>query len=109
MTRVALYALYSSDNQSSASFEGQFRICREQATREGWSVADCYDDAAISGASMILRPGIQILLADARCGKFDVVLAEALGRVFRDQADVATLFKPMPCAARIVTAVPTTS
>jgi site-specific DNA recombinase len=32
-------------------------------------------------------------LQDAQRGKFDVVLAEALDRVSRDQADVATLFK----------------
>ena len=31
MTKVALYARYSSDNQSVASIEDQFRICREQA------------------------------------------------------------------------------
>lgn len=29
MTRVALYARYSSDNQREASIEDQLRICRE--------------------------------------------------------------------------------
>src|SRR3984885_8754903 len=42
---------------------------------------------------MILRPGIQVLLQDAQRQQFDVVLAEALDRISRDQADVATLFK----------------
>ena len=42
---------------------------------------------------MTLRPGVQALLADARAGAFDIVLAEALDRVSRDQADVAVLFK----------------
>jgi site-specific DNA recombinase len=93
MTRVALYARYSSDNQSVASIEDQFRICREHATREQWKVVGTYHDAAISGASVILRPGVQALLQDAQRGKFEVVLAEALDRVSRDQADVATLFK----------------
>jgi DNA invertase Pin-like site-specific DNA recombinase len=93
MTKVALYARYSMDGQSSASIEDQFRICREYASRERWQVAETYHDAAISGASVILRPGIQALLQDAQRGKFDIVLAEALDRVSRDQADVATLFK----------------
>ena len=31
MTRVALYARYSSDNQNVSSIEDQFRICRDQA------------------------------------------------------------------------------
>ena len=98
MTRVALYARYSSDNQRDASIEDQFRICREQAKREGWNIVGAYKDAGISGSSMILRPGIQMLLQDAQAGQFDIVLAEALDRISRDQADVATLFKHLKFA-----------
>ncbi len=47
---------------------------------------------------MILRPGIQMLLQDAQAGQFDMVLAEALDRISRDQADVATLFKHLKFA-----------
>ena len=84
MPKVALYARYSTDNQSVVSIEDQFRICREHAGRERWQVIDTYHDAAISGASVILRPGVQSLLQDAQRGKFDIVLAEALDRVSRD-------------------------
>lgn len=98
MLRAALYARYSSDQQNAASIADQLSLCRERAKREGWHVIGTYEDAAISGASMILRPGIQALLADARTGKFDVVLAEALDRVSRDQADVATLYKHLQFA-----------
>ncbi len=93
MTRVALYARYSSDNQSESSIEDQFRLCREHAGRERWKIVGAYHDAALSGSSVILRPGIQSLLLDAQRGQFDVVLGEALDRISRDQADVATLFK----------------
>src|SRR5882672_8173049 len=104
MLKAALYARYSTDNQSGASIEDQFRICREHAGKEGWQVVDTYQDAAISGASVILRPGVQSLLQDAQRGKFDIVLAEALDRVSRDQADVATLFKHLRFAGvQIVT------
>ena len=104
MTRVALYARYSSDTQSVASIDDQCRICREHAAREKWKVVGAYHDAAISGASVILRPGVQALLQDAQRGKFDVVLAEALDRMSRDQADVATLFKHLRFAGvQIVT------
>ncbi|KXF79401.1 resolvase [Paramesorhizobium deserti] len=98
MTRVAIYARYSSDNQSEASIEDQFRICREQAKRGGWKVVGCYKDAAISGSTVILRPGIQMLLQDAQAGQFDIVLAEALDRISRDQADTASLFKHLKFA-----------
>ena len=98
MMRVALYARYSSDNQREASIEDQFRICREQAKREKWKIVGTYKDAGISGASMILCPGIQSLLQDAQAGQFDMVLAEALDRISRDQADVATFFKHLKFA-----------
>ncbi len=98
MTRVALYARYSSDMQSASSIEDQLRICREQAAREGWQIVGTYTDAAISGASVILRPGVQSLVQDAQAEKFDMVLAEALDRLSRDQADVATLYKHMQFA-----------
>ena len=78
--RCALYARYSSDQQRAASIEDQFRVCRELAEREGWKIASAYRDAAISGDSVILRPGIQGLLEDARRGLFEVVVAEALDR-----------------------------
>jgi site-specific DNA recombinase len=94
----------ATDNQSVVSIEDQFRICREYAGRERWQVVDTYHDAAISGASVILRPGVQSLLQDAQRGRFDIVLAEALDRVSRDQADVATLFKHLHFAGvQIVT------
>ena len=59
MTRAALYARYSSDQQSASSIEDQLRICREQAARDDWQVVGTYKDAAVSGSSVTLRPGIQ--------------------------------------------------
>ncbi len=97
MSRVALYARYSSDNQRDASIEDQLRQCRERAAREGWSVVETYSDRAISGASLI-RYGIQSLLADAQAGRFDMVLCEALDRLSRDQEDVAGVFKRLSFA-----------
>jgi DNA invertase Pin-like site-specific DNA recombinase len=93
MTRVALYARYSDDKQSPHSIEDQFRICRMQADKQAWDVVETYSDAAISGATVILRPGFQALLRDALAGKFDLVLAEALDRLSRDQEDIAGAYK----------------
>src|SRR3546814_11070321 len=92
MTKVALYARYSSDNQSVASIDDQFRVCREYAAREKWRVVGAYKYPAISGASVTLRLGVQALLQDSQRGKFDIVLAEALARISRDPADLALLF-----------------
>ncbi|MDF3809961.1 MULTISPECIES: recombinase family protein [Rhodopseudomonas] len=98
MTHAALYARYSSDNQNEASIEDQFRLCREHAAHEKWQIVGSYEDAAISGASTILRPGIQRLTRDAQHGEFNILLAEALDRISRDQADVATLYKQLKFA-----------
>ena len=52
----------------------------------------------------MLRPGYQLLLQEAREGRFEVVVAEALDRLSRDQEDVAALYKRLSFAGiRIVT------
>jgi len=103
MPTVALYARYSSDNQRDASIEDQLRICRERAEREGWRIVDSYSDRSISGASLI-RPGIQALMADAQAHRFDIVLAESLDRISRDQEDIAGVYKRLTFAGvRMVT------
>ena len=103
MTTAAIYARYSSDLQRDASIEDQIRLCKERAKREGWRVVNCYTDHAISGASLI-RPGMQMLLQDAQAGKFDVIVAEAIDRLSRDQEDIAHIYKRTRFASvRIVT------
>ena len=95
--RVAIYARYSSDLQSDSSVEDQVRLCSELAKSRAWEVVDCYTDAGLSGASL-MRPGIQEMIADALAGKFDIVLAEALDRISRDQEDIAGVYKRMEFA-----------
>ena len=101
--RAAIYARYSSDAQSEQSIEDQVRICRARAEREGWTVVDVYADYAISGASAG-RPRYQQLIADARGGAFEVILAEALDRISRDQEHIAGFHKQVSFArVRVVT------
>ncbi|GLH80052.1 MULTISPECIES: recombinase family protein [unclassified Bradyrhizobium] len=101
--KVALYARYSTDNQRDASIADQFRVCRAHAEKHGWQIVEEYSDHAISGASL-LRSGVQSLIADALRGRFQVVLAEAMDRLSRDQEDIAGLFKRMAYAnVKIVT------
>ena len=92
--KVAIYARYSSDNQRDASIADQFRMCRLHAEKQGWRIVEEYSDHAISGSSL-LRPGIQALISDATRGRFDLILAEAMDRLSRDQEDIAGLFKRM--------------
>ena len=101
--RAAIYARYSTENQREASIEDQVRLCTARSAAEGWTVVGTYTDHALSGANH-LRPGYQQLLADARAGAFDVVVAEALDRLSRDQEHVAGFYKQLSfCAIKIVT------
>jgi site-specific DNA recombinase len=92
--RVAIYARFSTDKQRDASIEDQIDSCRELAAREGWQITGTYHDRATSGASMF-RPGIEALQRDAKLGKFDMVLAEAMDRLSRKLADIAKFHERM--------------
>ncbi len=95
MMKATVYARYSSDLQSAASIEDQVRLCREHAEQLGYDVIEVYHDAAISGSRIQNRPGLQSLLERARQQprSFEIVIAEALDRLSRDQEDMAGLFK----------------
>ena len=92
--RAVIYARYSTDLQSASSIDDQVRLCRKRIEKDGHEVTQVYSDRAVSGASLV-RPGIQSLMHDAIRGDFDVVYAEALDRISRDQEDVAGFFKRM--------------
>jgi site-specific DNA recombinase len=92
--RAVVYARYSSELQRDASIEDQVRVCRRRVEAEGWRLGRVYSDHGASGSSH-LRAGYQALLADARKQQFDVVVAESLDRLSRDQEHVAALFKQL--------------
>jgi site-specific DNA recombinase len=102
-TRAVIYARYSSDTQSENSIDDQVRICRARAERDGWTVVEVYVDHALSGATTN-RPRLRALMADARLDRMDVVLAEALDRISRDQEHTAAIWKGLQFAGiRLVT------
>jgi site-specific DNA recombinase len=91
--RAVIYARYSSDLQREASIEDQIRLCREYVDKENGKIVEIFSDYAISGSSLHNRPGMCSLLDAAKSGGFDLVIAEALDRVSRDQEDIAAIFK----------------
>lgn len=91
--RVALYARFSSDLQNERSADDQLAALRLALAARGWSEAGAYLDRGISGAAIANRPGLQTLLLDAAQGRFDLVMAEALDRISRDQEGTAHVFK----------------
>lgn len=81
--RAALYARYSTENQSEASVEDQLRICRQLAANMGAHVVREFTDEKQSGFSGA-RPGLAGLLALARARGCDLVIAEHSDRLARD-------------------------
>jgi len=101
--RAAIYARYSSDNQRDASIDDQIRECKKRITQDGWTLSEVYSDHAVSGASL-LRSGYQKMMEDSRSGNFDILIAEAMDRLSRDQEDIAGLYKQLSFAdVRIIT------
>jgi site-specific DNA recombinase len=101
--RAAIYARYSSDLQREASIEDQIRECRGFAEKMSWQVVEAFSDAAVSG-SIEARPGLQALLSMVKTGVVDVVVAEALDRVSRDQEHIARIFKKLTyCQVKLTT------
>ena len=92
MTRVALYARYSSENQKESSITDQFRNCERYAQREGWQSVARFEDKAISG-STIARPQYQQMLTDAKARQFDVLLVDDFS------GSAAILSRASRCAA----------
>ncbi len=101
--RAVIYARYSSDLQNDASIEDQVRLCEERLQSEGHMLVQVYQDRAISGGSVHNRDGIQRLMEAVRLGGVDLVMAEALDRVSRDQEDIAAIYKRLQFAGVTLT------
>ena len=95
--RAVIYARYSTDMQRDASLSDQVELCRRYAVAQGWTLVETYTDAARSGADK-MRPGFQQMLADARAGRFDVLVCEAIDRLGRNLSDVSAAFDELQFA-----------
>ncbi len=92
--RAVIYARFSSELQSRASIADQVRLCRRLAEDNGWQIVELFADEAMSGTSH-LRPDFQRMQQAAIDGEFDIIIAEALDRLSRDQEHIAALHKNM--------------
>lgn len=92
MTAAILYARYSTTLQSKDSVEDQLRLLRQRAAREGWTILREEADPAVSG-TIRDRPGLLAAIAAIDTGKAQVLLAESLDRISRDQEDLAGFYK----------------
>ncbi len=79
MKKAAIYARVSTADQK---IENQLHDLRKLAAQRGFEVVKEYCDRGISG-SKSRRPGLDLLMADARQGKYSVLLVSAFDRIAR--------------------------
>jgi len=89
--KVAIYARYSSENQSEKSIDDQVRVCKNYIQANEMTVEDAhiYVDEAISG-SIINRPGLSALERAAENKEFEAVVVDDLSRPSRSNHQMLT-------------------
>jgi site-specific DNA recombinase len=96
MKIAALYLRVSTEDQAKEgySLEVQRETLEAFAKREGFEVYQVYSDDGISGATTN-RPALAALMADAKGGKFGLVLVAKLDRFSRNLRDMLNLVEEL--------------
>lgn len=84
MIKAVIYARYSSDSQTEQSIEGQLRVCKEYAERNGYEIVAEYIDRAMTGTNDN-RPDFQRMIKDSYHKKWQYVLVYKFDRFSRDK------------------------
>ena len=88
MKTAAVYARYSSDNQTEQSIEGQLRVCEEYAQRNDIVIVDTYIDRAMTGTNDN-RPDFRRMIRDSAKKHWDFILVYKLDRFSRNKYETA--------------------
>ena len=88
MKTAAVYARYSSDNQTEQSIEGQLRVCEEYAQRNCIVIVDTYIDRAMTGTNDN-RPDFRRMIKDSAKKSWDFILVYKLDRFSRNKYETA--------------------
>ena len=90
--KAAIYARYSSENQSEKSIDDQVRVCKKYCAEHELTVCDehIFIDEALSG-SLLNRPGLQALDKAAENKEFEAVVVDDLSRLSRSNHQMLTL------------------
>ena len=97
MRRVAIYGRVSTEHEAQLSaFENQQAWYEGVARQhEEWAIVDRYYDEGITGTAAKKRPAFMRMLADARQGKFDLVVTREVCRFARNTVDTLTVTREL--------------
>ena len=88
MNKAVIYARYSSDSQTEQSIEGQMRVCKEYAEKNGYVIVSEYVDRAMTGTND-KRPAFQQMISDSKKHEWSFVLVYKFDRFARSRYDSA--------------------
>jgi len=94
LIRAAIYTRVSTQEQAKenkTSLEEQLAACKKTCIERGWKIIEEYRDAGISGHLLEERLGLQKLLADAKSGKFDLVVVKDFDRLARSKTKASQI------------------
>ena len=89
MNNAVLYPRYSSAGQNEMSIEGQIRVCREYAEKQGLNIIRIYDKDKAKSASKDTekRKDLHRMFADAETGAFQYIIVYKMDRFARKQSN----------------------
>ncbi|MCL4419745.1 recombinase family protein, partial [Patescibacteria group bacterium] len=92
--RAVIYTRVSTQEQAKedkTSLEEQLAACKKTCIERGWEIVNEYEDRGISGHLLEERLGLQNLLADAKAGKFDLVVVKDFDRLARSRTKASQI------------------
>ena len=90
--KVAIYVRVSTKRDQTT--ENQRIELQKYCERQGWQVADVYDDSGISGSKSD-RPAVARMMKDAAQGKVQVVCVWKIDRLARSVADLLNILSTL--------------
>jgi site-specific DNA recombinase len=101
--RAAVYLRISDDQAGEQLATGrQRKDCLEFCERNGWEVADVFEDIDYSGFTGKRRPGFESMLAAVREGEAGAVVAWKIDRLHRNLRDFVRLDETCAAAGAII-------
>lgn len=91
--RAFAYSRYSHEDSTDKSIEGQIASQEKFAAKMGIEIVQHFSDHAISGASILTRPGLTRLLQMLEIADINIILVDHLDRLTRDDGDMAVIHK----------------
>ena len=95
--RVAIYGRVSTEHEAQlAAFENQRAWYEDLAARHPeWRIVERYFDQGITGTAAKKRPAFLAMLADAKKGKFDLIVTREVCRFARNTVDTLSITREL--------------